>query len=227
MVDRLVEISDLHQGPGQLCSVTGLVAAGLGGVVEDGLPEPDGLSGRAKFRLTHRLEHGDLRVAAGPRPGRVGLVRAAVQLTAGGGDGRAERHLVAQLRVRDGLPLRDEGVQRRGGLVTGGVRGACDKLQELSVAYAHHAGLPASLAFDIWPDVIEALLRLGSEVPEPVPVIIDEFPNLVAQTPALPSVIQIALSPRSHASGTFPVKTRSTRDILWWIQAKGVAVGRT
>ncbi len=31
-------------------------------------------------------------------------------------------------------------------------------------------------------------------------MIIDEFPNLVAQTPALPSAIQIALSPRSHAS---------------------------
>ncbi|MGH3872512.1 MAG: AAA family ATPase [Pseudonocardiaceae bacterium] len=73
-------------------------------------------------------------------------------------------------------------------------------LRELSAAYARHAGLPASLAFDSWLDVIEALLGLGSEVPEPVPVIIDEFPNLVAQTPALPSVIQIALSPRSHAA---------------------------
>ncbi|MGH3833483.1 MAG: AAA family ATPase [Pseudonocardiaceae bacterium] len=73
-------------------------------------------------------------------------------------------------------------------------------LRELSSAYARHAGLPASLAFDSWLDVIEALLGLGSEVPEPVPVIIDEFPNLVGQMSALPSVIQIALSPRSHAS---------------------------
>jgi uncharacterized protein len=73
-------------------------------------------------------------------------------------------------------------------------------LQDLSAAYAHHAGLPASFAFDSWPDVIETLLRLGTGAPEPVPVIIDEFPNLVAQAPALPSVIQIALSPRSHAS---------------------------
>lgn len=73
-------------------------------------------------------------------------------------------------------------------------------LRELSGAYAHHAGLPASLAFDSWSDVIEALLGLGRAAPEPVPVIIDEFPNLVAQAPALPSVIQVALSPRSHAS---------------------------
>jgi hypothetical protein len=57
-------------------------------------------------------------------------------------------------------------------------------LRELSAAYAHHAGLPASLALDSWPDVIDALLGLGTEVPESVPVIIDEFPNLVAQTPA-------------------------------------------
>lgn len=41
---------------------------------------------------------------------------------------------------------------------------------------------------------------LGSGTPEPTTVILDEFPNLVAQAPALPSVIQTALSPRSHAS---------------------------
>jgi AAA+ ATPase superfamily predicted ATPase len=73
-------------------------------------------------------------------------------------------------------------------------------LQELSAAYAHHARLPASLAFDSWSDVIDALLGLGTAAPDAVPVIIDEFPNFVAQAPALPSVIQIALSPRSHAS---------------------------
>ncbi|MGH3939794.1 MAG: AAA family ATPase [Pseudonocardiaceae bacterium] len=73
-------------------------------------------------------------------------------------------------------------------------------LQELSAAYARHAGLPASLAFDNWPDVIDALLGLGHAASEAVPVIIDEFPNLVAQASALPSMIQIALSPRSHAT---------------------------
>jgi uncharacterized protein len=56
------------------------------------------------------------------------------------------------------------------------------------------------LAFDDWVDLIDALLGLGSATPEPVPVIIDEFPNLVARAPSLPSVIQIALSPRSRAS---------------------------
>lgn len=71
-------------------------------------------------------------------------------------------------------------------------------LDELSAAYAQHAGLPRSLAFDNWPDLVEALLGLGSGTQ--MPVILDEFPNLVAQEPALPSLIQIALSPRSHAS---------------------------
>jgi hypothetical protein len=79
-------------------------------------------------------------------------------------------------------------------------------LQELSAAYARHAALPASLAFGSWPDVIEALLGLGTAAPETVPVIIDEFPNLVAQAPALPSVIQTALSPRSDAAR--PTRTR-------------------
>jgi AAA+ ATPase superfamily predicted ATPase len=69
-----------------------------------------------------------------------------------------------------------------------------------SAAYARHAALPTSLAFDSWSDVIDALLGLGTAAPDAMPVIIDEFPNLVAQAPALPSVIQIALSPRSHAS---------------------------
>ncbi|MGH3933088.1 MAG: AAA family ATPase [Pseudonocardiaceae bacterium] len=73
-------------------------------------------------------------------------------------------------------------------------------LQELSAAYARHAALPTSLAFDNWSDVIDALLGLGSTAAEPVPVIIDEFPNLVARAPGLPSMIQIALSPRSHAA---------------------------
>ncbi|MGH3925312.1 MAG: AAA family ATPase, partial [Pseudonocardiaceae bacterium] len=62
------------------------------------------------------------------------------------------------------------------------------------------AALPTSLVFDSWSDVIDALLGLGSTASEAVPVIIDEFPNLVAQAPVLPSVVQIALSPRSHAS---------------------------
>lgn len=71
---------------------------------------------------------------------------------------------------------------------------------ELSAAYARHAGLPRSLAFDSWSDLVEALLGVGTGTPEPMPVILDEFPNLVAQAPSLPSVIQVALSPRSHAS---------------------------
>ncbi|HEU0087978.1 MAG TPA: hypothetical protein VFQ77_10055 [Pseudonocardiaceae bacterium] len=83
-------------------------------------------------------------------------------------------------------------------------------LQELSAAYARYAGLPPSLAFDNWPDAIDALLGLGRAAPEAVPVIIDEFPNLVAQAPALPSVLQTALSPRSDAARHWRTALRLT-----------------
>jgi hypothetical protein len=48
---------------------------------------------------------------------------------------------------------------------------------ELSAAYARHAGQPRSLSFDDWPDLVEALPGVGTGTPEPMPVILDEFPE--------------------------------------------------
>ncbi len=70
-------------------------------------------------------------------------------------------------------------------------------LADLGAAYAAYRGLGAPVAFADWRQALAELLRLGEE--RQVPVIIDEFPYLTAATPALPSYLQQALSPLSHA----------------------------
>lgn len=73
-------------------------------------------------------------------------------------------------------------------------------LTDLSAAYAAYTGQPPTLRFGSWQDVTDALLRIGAGSDDPVPVILDEFPHLTFQEGSLPSLIQIALSPRSFAS---------------------------
>jgi AAA+ ATPase superfamily predicted ATPase len=70
-------------------------------------------------------------------------------------------------------------------------------LADLGQAYAAFRGLRQPVSFTGWPEALEELLRIGEE--RAVPVIIDEFPYLVATTPGLPSYLQRALSPMSHA----------------------------
>jgi AAA+ ATPase superfamily predicted ATPase len=70
-------------------------------------------------------------------------------------------------------------------------------LADIGAAYAAYRGLPQPVLFGNYRDALDALLRLGEE--RPVTVIIDEFSYLVATTPALPSYLQQALSPLSHA----------------------------
>ncbi|MEV4803657.1 ATP-binding protein [Nonomuraea sp. NPDC049421] len=70
-------------------------------------------------------------------------------------------------------------------------------LADLGAAYAAHRGLRQPVSFGGWREGLDELLRLGEE--RAVPVIIDEFPYLVAATPALPSYLQQALSPTGHA----------------------------
>ncbi|GAA1789579.1 ATP-binding protein [Luedemannella flava] len=70
-------------------------------------------------------------------------------------------------------------------------------LADLGAAYAAHRGLGVPVAFTDWRQALAELLRLGED--RQVPVIIDEFPYLTAATPALPSYLQQALSPLSHA----------------------------
>jgi hypothetical protein len=70
-------------------------------------------------------------------------------------------------------------------------------LADLGAAYAAYRGLRQSVVFTSFREALGELLRLGED--RATPVIIDEFPYLVAQTPALPSYLQQALSPLSHA----------------------------
>jgi uncharacterized protein len=70
-------------------------------------------------------------------------------------------------------------------------------LADLGAAYAAYRGLGQPVAFAGFREAFGELLRLGEE--RSTAVIIDEFPYLVAATPALPSYLQQALSPLGHA----------------------------
>jgi AAA+ ATPase superfamily predicted ATPase len=68
-----------------------------------------------------------------------------------------------------------------------------ESLRRIGESLAGHLGAPASLQFDGWHAVIDALLSLGRE--RAVPVVIDEFPYLAKANPGLPSIIQNAFAP--------------------------------
>ena len=70
-------------------------------------------------------------------------------------------------------------------------------LADLGSAYAAYRGLRQPVAFAGYREAFDELLRLGED--RPTAVIIDEFPYLVAATPALPSYLQQALTPLGHA----------------------------
>ncbi len=70
-------------------------------------------------------------------------------------------------------------------------------LADLGAAYAAYRGLRQPVLFADYREALDELFRIGGN--RPVPVIIDEFPYLVAATPALPSYLQQTLSPLGHA----------------------------
>jgi AAA+ ATPase superfamily predicted ATPase len=70
-------------------------------------------------------------------------------------------------------------------------------LADLGAEYAAYRGIRQPVVFASFREALDELLRLGEE--RPTAVIIDEFPYLVAATPALPSYLQQALSPLGHA----------------------------
>ncbi|MQY15654.1 hypothetical protein SRB5_58420 [Streptomyces sp. RB5] len=70
-------------------------------------------------------------------------------------------------------------------------------LADLGAAYGAYLGMRRPVRFADWREALDELLRLGEE--RQIPVVIDEFPYLVTSTPALPSLLQQALSPLSHA----------------------------
>jgi AAA+ ATPase superfamily predicted ATPase len=108
-------------------------------------------------------------------------------------------------------------------------------LSALGADLGRRLGAPAPIALPGWTGAIDALLRLG-EGDRSVPIVLDEFPYLVAASPELPSTIQRALGPtsdlaqRSRArlilcgsalsvmtqllSGTAPLRGRAGMDLL-------------
>ncbi|WP_155369903.1 AAA family ATPase [Catellatospora vulcania] len=88
--------------------------------------------------------------------------------------------------------------QQTGGFFFGATQQTeSQNLADLGRALAEHRGLGSPLAPADWREALAELIRLGRE--RQLPVIIDEFPYLVATTPALPSYLQQALSPLGEA----------------------------
>jgi uncharacterized protein len=85
-----------------------------------------------------------------------------------------------------------------GGFIFGATQQSeAQNLADLGSAYATYRGLRQPVVFRNYREALDELLRLGEQ--RATAVIIDEFPYLVAATPALPSYLQQALSPLGHA----------------------------
>jgi AAA+ ATPase superfamily predicted ATPase len=102
-------------------------------------------------------------------------------------------------RRRQGKTLMLELLVREvGGFLFGATQQSeAQNLADLGAAYAAFRGLRRPVLFADWREALDELLRIGEDAA--VPVVIDEFPYLVAATPALPSYLQQALSPLSYA----------------------------
>lgn len=87
--------------------------------------------------------------------------------------------------------------ETRGFLFAATQQTEAQNLADLGAAYAQFRGLRQPVLFADWRQALEEILRIGEEAP--LPVVIDEFPYLVAATPALPSYLQQALSPTGYA----------------------------
>lgn len=75
-----------------------------------------------------------------------------------------------------------------------------ENLRALSESYRAYVGIEDPVRFANWQEAVDALLRLGERSDKPTLVVLDEFPYLLDSEPALPSLLQIAMSPRSRAS---------------------------
>lgn len=73
-----------------------------------------------------------------------------------------------------------------------------DTLRRLGADLARFTGHPQAGPWRGWEDAVDALLALGQS--HPVPVVLDEFPRLVRQSPGLPALIARALR-RARAAG--------------------------
>jgi uncharacterized protein len=124
-----------------------------------------------------------------------------------------------------------------GGLLISGLeQSRAQNLAAVGEAYGRFLRLGAPVAFPDWSAAVAALLGLGEDRDGPVPVVLDEFPYLLANGPELPSVVQAALNPRGRArtrsrarlvlcgsafsvmgnllSGSAPLRGRAAMDLL-------------
>jgi uncharacterized protein len=75
-----------------------------------------------------------------------------------------------------------------------------ENLSALSDTYRQYLVTEDPVRFADWREAVDALLRLGERGDRSTLVVLDEFPYLLDSEPALPSLLQIGLSPRSRAS---------------------------
>lgn len=97
--------------------------------------------------------------------------------------------------------------QTKGFIFAATQQSEAQNLADIGAAYAAFKDLRQPVVFRDWREAINELVRFGEE--HATPVVIDEFPYLVSATPALPSYLQQALSPRGHAK-----RNTQTRIIL-------------
>ncbi|MFJ4694037.1 ATP-binding protein [Streptomyces sp. NPDC088766] len=115
-------------------------------------------------------------------------------------DGGAQPRLgVVTGRLRQGKTFLLEALTRAlGGFYFGAQQVTqADALSRLADELARYTNEPSSRHWRGWEDAVDALLALGGR--GAVPVVIDEFPHLVRQSPSLPSVLHSAF--RSHDGG--------------------------
>lgn len=78
-----------------------------------------------------------------------------------------------------------------------------ESLHQFGVALAHYLGEPVPRRFAGWEEALDVVMSLARS--GPLPVVLDEFPYLVAASPQLPSLIQRMLGPQGQRATT-PVR---------------------
>ncbi|ASN22835.1 GTP-binding protein [Streptomyces pluripotens] len=121
-------------------------------------------------------------------------------------DSRAEARLgVVSGRLRQGKTYLLEALTGAlGGFYFGAQQGTeTESLSRLADELARHTNPSSPRHWHDWEDAVADLLALGDR--RPVPIVVDEFPDLVRQSPSLPSVLHSAF--RRHDGGR-PGKAR-------------------
>jgi AAA+ ATPase superfamily predicted ATPase len=91
-------------------------------------------------------------------------------------------------------------VEARGGLYVAALeQSSRQNLDRLAERYQAFTGTRAGVRFEGWEGAFEALLALGADAADPVPVVVDELPWLLDGAPEIPSILQGLLSPRGEA----------------------------